>query len=109
MAKPLQYSAMWLGASIAVSLSLPIIALGGKLGGGLLLLICLLALAATALFLIGYGLAHAWKSRHNRFAAILSGVIPPVVVILGALMLPVLSELSWQVINGPRDVDIWPY
>lgn len=109
MAKPLILTVCWLCVAAAFSLSVPMIALAGKLGGGLLVLMALVALAGSGLCLIGYSWIRTFRLRPSLSLAATSVAVPPIAVSLGALMFPVLSELSWQLIYGARNVPIWPY
>lgn len=109
MVRPLVLTACWLVVAAAFSLSVPVIALAGKLGGGLLALIGLVALAGSGLCLIGFSWIHTCRLRPSLSLAATSVAVPPIAVLLGALMFPVLSEISWQLLYGARNVPIWPY
>ena len=109
MVKPLILTASWFGVAAAFSLSLPVLALAGKLGGGLLALVGLAAVSGSGLCLIGYSWIWTSRLRPSLGLAAISVAVPPIAVFLGALMFPVLTELSWQFLHGPRNVPIWPY
>jgi hypothetical protein len=109
MFRPVVLAALWLGVAIAFALLVPVIAFLGKLGGGLLGVAGSAVLAASGLCIVAYSCIQIVRLR-PAMAAGAAGLLTPILaVFLGALMCPVLAELSWQAINGPRDVPIWPY
>ena len=100
---------MWFATAATFAAMLPLIATFGKLGGGFLALLIFVALAMTGVSLIGFGLVYAWRFRTSAADAAVSLVLPPIVVLLGWFLLPGIAEFSWQTLNGPRDVPIWPW
>lgn len=109
MFKPSILAAAWLLAATIFSWGLPVLALAGKLGGGLLMLLGLAAGGVSGVTLMIYGLVWTRKVRPTFAIGAVSLAAPVAAVLLGWLLLPVWSELSWQLIYGSRDVPIWPY
>ena len=109
MVKPSTLAAGWLLLATIFSWSLPVLALAGKLGGGLLVLLGLAAGGVSGVALMVYGVVWTRRVRPSYAMGAVSLAAPLAAVLLACLLLPVWSELSWQLIYGARDVPIWPY
>ena len=109
MPKPTMLAATWLLASTIFSWGLPVLAFAGRLGGGLLILSGLAVGATSVVALVVYAFVWTARVRPSFTVAAISVGAPVAAALLAWLLLPVWSELSWQLIYGPRDVSIWPY
>ena len=109
MVKPSTLAAGWLLVATIFSWSLPVLALAGQLGGGLLVLLGLAAGSVSGLALMVYGFVWTRRVRPSCAIGAVSIGAPVAAVLLAWLLLPVWSELSWQLIYGSRGVRIWPY
>jgi hypothetical protein len=109
MPKPILLAAIWLLALTIFSWSLPVLALAGRLGGGLLILSGLAVGVASGVALVAYSILWTVRTRPSFVMGATSVGAPVVAGLLASLLLPVWSELSWQLMYGPRDVLIWSY
>ena len=94
MSKPSILAAAWLLAATIFSWGLPVLALAGKLGGGLLMLLGLALGGVSGVALMVYGCNWTARVRPTFVVAALSLAAPVGAVLLGRLLLPVWSELS---------------
>ena len=109
MSGPFKFLAAWAAAAIAFGLLIPVVALVGKLGGGLLALLFFGSLAISGVGLVAYSLSYGWSHRRRSGIALMHWIIPVVTIPSCFLLLRPLAELSWQAIWGSRNIPIWPY
>ncbi|WP_425230555.1 hypothetical protein [Sphingomonas sp.] len=108
MTLPMRLLPLWAAFTLATAGLLPVLAYLLDLLGLLIASALLAAAVFGGIALVGYSVLDIGLKKGHRASASVHALIILAVVLLGLCCVHSVAEISWQALNGSRNVPIWP-